>query len=172
MHAQSPTSAPARSDLAQRACDLAVALAMSAVAAPLVAAAWVVVRLTSAGPGFNSQVRVGRGGRTYRIYKIRTMSHNCEAATGAAWCAKRDPRVTPVGRVLRKLHLDELPQLWNVLRGGRRGARRSRGSRPTAGRRTRAARAAGRRDSCRPEARSTTAGVRRGGVSAARGRPG
>ncbi|HVL11220.1 MAG TPA: sugar transferase [Gemmata sp.] len=117
MHAQSPTSAPARSDLAQRACDLAVALAMSAVAAPLVAVTWIVVRLTSAGPGFYSQVRVGRGGRTYRIYKIRTMSHNCEAATGAAWCAKRDPRVTPVGRVLRKLHLDELPQLWNVLRG-------------------------------------------------------
>src|SRR5213078_1616461 len=78
---------------------------------------WVLVRLTSAGPGFYSQVRVGRGGRPYRIYKIRTMYHNCEAVSGVRWSTKNDPRVTPVGGVLRQLHLDELPQLWNVLVG-------------------------------------------------------
>jgi lipopolysaccharide/colanic/teichoic acid biosynthesis glycosyltransferase len=101
----------------QRACDLLVSLAVSVVAVPVVAVTWVVVRMTSAGPGFYSQLRVGQNGRTYRIYKIRTMYHNCEAATGAAWSPKHDPRVTLVGRVLRKLHIDELPQLLNVLRG-------------------------------------------------------
>jgi lipopolysaccharide/colanic/teichoic acid biosynthesis glycosyltransferase len=105
------------SDRIQRVRDLLVAVVVSLVAVPVVAIAWVVVRATSAGPGFYSQLRVGRNGRTYRIYKIRTMYHNCEAGTGAAWSTKHDPRVTPVGRVLRKLHVDELPQLLNVLRG-------------------------------------------------------
>jgi lipopolysaccharide/colanic/teichoic acid biosynthesis glycosyltransferase len=76
-----------------------------------------VVRLTSSGPGFYSQVRVGRSGRHYPIFKLRTMANNCELKTGVQWCTKGDARVTRVGRVLRKLHLDELPQLWNVLRG-------------------------------------------------------
>jgi lipopolysaccharide/colanic/teichoic acid biosynthesis glycosyltransferase len=124
MLAQSPppqnSSAPGRSprsDRLQRACDLLVALALAVVAVPVVVLAWAVVRLTSPGAGFYSQLRVGRDGRTYRIYKIRTMYHNCEAKSGAAWSPKCDPRVTPVGRVLRKLHIDELPQLLNVLRG-------------------------------------------------------
>jgi lipopolysaccharide/colanic/teichoic acid biosynthesis glycosyltransferase len=106
-----------RSDRLQRSCDLFVALAVAVVAVPVVAVAWFMVRATSAGPGFYSQLRVGRNGRVYRIYKIRTMYHGCEARSGAAWSGKADPRITPVGRVLRKLHIDELPQLWNVLRG-------------------------------------------------------
>ena len=103
-----------RSDRLQRGCDLLVALALAVVAVPVVFLAWAIVRLTSSGPGFYSQLRVGRNGRTYRIYKIRTMYHNCEAKSGAAWSTRHDPRVTPVGRVLRKLHIDELPQLLNV----------------------------------------------------------
>ena len=106
-----------RSDRVKRAFDVIVALSMSIVALPIVAAAWVVVRATSTGPGFYSQVRVGRNGRHYRIYKIRTMYHNCEAGTGAAWSSKSDRRVTRVGRILRKLHIDELPQILNVLQG-------------------------------------------------------
>jgi lipopolysaccharide/colanic/teichoic acid biosynthesis glycosyltransferase len=116
-----PTDAPRRpsprTEGLKRACDLVVALAVTVVAAPVVAVAWLLVRSTSAGPGFYSQLRVGRGGRVYRIYKIRTMYRNCEAHSGPAWSRRNDPRVTPVGRVLRRLHLDELPQLWNVLKG-------------------------------------------------------
>jgi lipopolysaccharide/colanic/teichoic acid biosynthesis glycosyltransferase len=74
-------------------------------------------RLTSRGPGICSQVRTGQGGRTFVMYKIRTMKHDAEAASGPVWAQARDPRITAVGRVLRKLHLDELPQLLNVLKG-------------------------------------------------------
>jgi lipopolysaccharide/colanic/teichoic acid biosynthesis glycosyltransferase len=69
------------------------------------------------GPAVYTQTRVGRGGRVFTLYKVRTMYHDCESLTGPRWSTPGDPRVTPVGRVLRKLHLDELPQLWNVLRG-------------------------------------------------------
>src|SRR5262245_6933951 len=75
------------------------------------------VKLTSHGPALYSQRRVGQFGRVFTIYKIRTMVNNCESKTGPRWAMPRDPRVTPVGRALRKLHIDELPQLWNVLKG-------------------------------------------------------
>src|SRR5207253_4196733 len=67
-------------------------------------------------PVFYSQIRLGRGGKPFAIYKIRTMTHNCEKVSGAQWSTPGDARITPVGRFLRKTHLDELPQLWNVLR--------------------------------------------------------
>lgn len=104
-------------DRLKRACDLSVGLVMLVAAVPVIAAAWIAVRLTSRGPGFYSQMRVGRNGRHYRIYKIRTMYHNCELTSGIRWCKKHDSRITPIGSVLRKLHVDELPQLWNVLIG-------------------------------------------------------
>jgi lipopolysaccharide/colanic/teichoic acid biosynthesis glycosyltransferase len=75
------------------------------------------VRLTSRGPGLFRQTRVGRGGRIFTMFKIRTMTHNAEAATGAVWCQIDDVRVTSVGKVLRRFHLDELPQLLNVIKG-------------------------------------------------------
>ena len=112
-----PSRGPICENCGKRLLDLAVALCMATVALPLIAVMWVLVRATSPGPGFYSQVRVGRGGSRYRIYKIRTMRNNCEAGTGAQWAKKGDSRVTRIGSVLRKLHLDELPQLWNVLRG-------------------------------------------------------
>jgi lipopolysaccharide/colanic/teichoic acid biosynthesis glycosyltransferase len=74
------------------------------------------VRLTSSGPAFYSQLRVGRGGREFRIYKLRTMYHNCEQKSGVVWSTPGDPRITPLGAILRKTHVDELPQLLNVLR--------------------------------------------------------
>jgi lipopolysaccharide/colanic/teichoic acid biosynthesis glycosyltransferase len=85
--------------------------------APVLAFAWVLVRLTSAGPGFYSQSRIGRFGEPFEILKLRTMFHRCEAQSGAVWAKLNDPRITPVGHVLRKLHVDELPQLLNILRG-------------------------------------------------------
>src|SRR5262249_58643819 len=86
-------------------------------ALPVIALAAVLVKLTSRGPAFYTQTRVGRGGRLFTIYKLRTMIHNCESLTGPRWSIPGDPRVTPVGWLLRATHLDELPQLLNVLRG-------------------------------------------------------
>lgn len=104
-------------DRLKRAFDLTLGIGLFVSTVPVMLIIWFAVRLTSAGPGFYSQLRVGRHGRHYLIYKIRTMYHDCERHTGAQWCMHRDPRVTALGRILRKLHLDELPQLWNVLRG-------------------------------------------------------
>jgi sugar transferase (PEP-CTERM system associated) len=74
------------------------------------------VRLSSPGPIFFKQTRVGLGGRNFSVYKFRTMRTDAEVA-GAKWATKDDPRVTSVGRFMRKTRLDEVPQLWNVLRG-------------------------------------------------------
>ena len=96
---------------------LAIAV-LAIIVSPLILMGAVAVRLTSRGPAFYSQTRLGLRGRPFQIYKLRSMWMNCEALTGAQWSSGRaDPRVTPLGRVMRALHLDELPQLWNVLRG-------------------------------------------------------
>src|SRR5262249_35721887 len=84
---------------------------------PVVLLAALLVKLTSRGPVVYSQTRVGLNGRPFTIYKLRSMYYNCECASGARWSSRGDPRVTPIGWVLRATHLDELPQLWNVLRG-------------------------------------------------------
>jgi lipopolysaccharide/colanic/teichoic acid biosynthesis glycosyltransferase len=97
--------------------DRGLALLLLIATAPLVLVAAVLVKLTSRGPVFYSQTRLGRNGRPYAIWKLRTMLHNCECWSGPQWSTAGDPRVTPVGRILRRMHLDELPQLWNVVRG-------------------------------------------------------
>ena len=94
-----------------------VALVLFVLSAPLMFALALLVKLTSKGPAFYSQTRLGQYGRKYRILKLRTMVHNAEAPTGPVWASKNDVRITLVGRFLRRTHLDELPQLWNVLRG-------------------------------------------------------
>jgi lipopolysaccharide/colanic/teichoic acid biosynthesis glycosyltransferase len=101
----------------KRGADLILAIAMLVLSAPLMLLAMLLVRLTSRGPAIYSQTRLGHRGRPYTIYKIRTMVQDCESRTGATWATAGDPRVTPAGRFLRRTHLDELPQLWNVLRG-------------------------------------------------------
>lgn len=101
----------------KRAVDCALAVAMSIVAVPIVLAAAILVRLSSRGPAIYTQERVGHGERRFTIFKLRTMIHECESLTGPKWSVPGDPRVTPLGRWLRKLHIDELPQLLNVLRG-------------------------------------------------------
>jgi lipopolysaccharide/colanic/teichoic acid biosynthesis glycosyltransferase len=101
----------------KRVFDYTVATVMLVSTAPLVALCAVLVRLTSRGPAFYSQQRVGQFGREFTIYKLRTMYHHCERNTGPTWSVPGDPRVTPVGRVLRAIHVDELPQLVNVLCG-------------------------------------------------------
>ncbi|MFM9066038.1 MAG: sugar transferase [Planctomycetota bacterium] len=85
--------------------------------APVIAFLVVLVKSTSRGPGIYPQLRLGKNQRSYIMYKLRSMRNDAEQGTGAAWCQQGDPRITRLGKVLRKLHLDELPQLWNVLRG-------------------------------------------------------
>jgi lipopolysaccharide/colanic/teichoic acid biosynthesis glycosyltransferase len=87
------------------------------LSAPLIVFAMILIRVTSAGPVVYTQTRLGRHGKPFTIYKLRTMTHNAESLTGAQWSKPGDTRVTTVGRWLRKSHIDELPQLWNVLRG-------------------------------------------------------
>ena len=97
--------------------DRVFALLLLVPGLPIIGLLVVLVRLTSRGPGIYSQVRTGKGGQTYVMYKIRSMTSDAETGTGAVWTQQNDPRVTRIGWLLRKLHLDELPQLFNVLRG-------------------------------------------------------
>ncbi len=99
------------------AIDYAAALALLPFALVLIAVAAAAVKLSSPGPAFYTQTRVGLNGRKYKIIKVRTMRANVEAVSGIQWSQKGDARITRVGRVLRRTHLDELPQLFNVLRG-------------------------------------------------------
>ena len=112
------TSRPiTRYERVKHALDFVVAAGLFVVFLPAILIAAVAVRLTSSGPAFYSQIRVGERGRSFRILKLRTMHHNCETISGARWATPGDPRITPLGAFLRKTHIDELPQLINVLRG-------------------------------------------------------
>ncbi|MHB1423533.1 MAG: sugar transferase [Gemmataceae bacterium] len=97
--------------------DFIAAALLTVPALPLICLAALLVKLTSRGPAFYTQTRVGEDGRLFTIWKIRSMIHNCESLTGPRWSMPGDPRVTLVGAILRASHLDELPQLLNVLRG-------------------------------------------------------
>jgi len=97
--------------------DLLFATLALIPALPIIGICWAIVRLSSPGPGFYSQSRAGKNGKPYRILKLRTMHHNCETNSGIQWSQKGDARVTRFGNFLRKTHLDELPQIFNVLKG-------------------------------------------------------
>lgn len=100
----------------KRAFDLLFALVLLVLLSPLLLVFALAVALTSPGGAFFRQVRVGRGGRGFRLLKFRSMRPGSEAQ-GQLTIGGRDPRITPVGYFLRKTKLDELPQLWNVLVG-------------------------------------------------------
>ena len=117
-----------RSSLAlKRAIDVALSAALLIVLAPVLLVAVVAIKLSSRGPVLFGQERIGRGGGTFCMYKLRTMIQGADElksdlahlneAEGPMFKIADDPRVTPPGRVLRKLSLDEIPQLWNVLKG-------------------------------------------------------
>lgn len=99
------------------AIDLFVALVLLVLTFPIMIAAMMLVRLTSRGPVMYTQRRVGLYGEVFTIFKIRTMYEDSERQSGATWAVPGDPRITPLGRFLRFSHLDELPQLFNVLSG-------------------------------------------------------
>jgi sugar transferase (PEP-CTERM system associated) len=103
---------------AKRTADILLASIALLLLGPIMLIVALVTRLSSAGPALYFQERVGQDGKTFTVVKFRSMRQDAEAKTGAVWAAARnDPRVTPVGRVLRRTRLDELPQLWNVLKG-------------------------------------------------------
>lgn len=103
-------------DVFKRGVDLTLALALLVPAAPVVAVAAILTRFTSKGPSFYRQYRVGMHGSKLTITKIRTMVADAER-NGAQWASAADPRVTPLGKFMRATRIDELPQLWNVLKG-------------------------------------------------------
>jgi sugar transferase (PEP-CTERM system associated) len=100
----------------KRTFDLTVSALVLFLTAPCLLAAIVAIRLDSPGPVFYRQDRVTRDGRVFSILKLRTMRANAEA-NGAVWAATKDTRITRVGSFLRRSRIDELPQLWNILRG-------------------------------------------------------
>lgn len=86
-------------------------------ASPMILLAYLAVRATSRGPGFYRQDRVGLEGKVFKVVKLRSMRVDAESNGQAQWATKNDPRTTWLGKYLRKLHIDELPQLWNVAKG-------------------------------------------------------
>lgn len=112
----------------KRVLDSVFGSLLALAAAPVIYLAWAAIRLTSRGAGFFSQDRVGLDGKTIRVYKLRSMyiDHDKRVdmkeiekyqAGGLLYKEEDDPRITPVGRFIRKTSIDELPQLWNVVRG-------------------------------------------------------
>ena len=104
-------------DALNRAADVAVAGAALLVTSPLLGLAALAVKLRDRGPALYRQTRVGKDGADFELLKLRTMVVGAETQGAGLAVNRRDPRITGVGRVLRRLSLDELPQLWNVVRG-------------------------------------------------------
>jgi sugar transferase (PEP-CTERM system associated) len=103
--------------MTERVLSVIVSLASLLLTLPLIPWIALAVKLSSRGPVFYHQKRVGRNGAIFECFKFRTMRADAEADTGPTWADDNDPRITPVGRFLRRTRLDEIPQLWNVLRG-------------------------------------------------------
>lgn len=103
--------------LVRRIISFSAALIVLTACLPLIPIIALAVTFSSPGPVLFRQQRVGKGSAIFTLYKFRTMRHDAEAGTGAVWAGKNDPRITRIGRFLRLTRLDEIPQLWNVLKG-------------------------------------------------------
>jgi sugar transferase (PEP-CTERM system associated) len=102
---------------ARRWLSVFISLTGLVLSLPLIPFVVLAIKLDSKGPIFYSQARVGKGGRVFNVVKFRTMRQDAEASSGPQWAGDNDPRVTRVGRFLRSSRLDEIPQLWCVLKG-------------------------------------------------------
>ena len=102
---------------AKRVIDILISILAIIVLSPLFLLMAILIKITSSGPVIFTQMRVGRNGRLFKIFKFRTMHSNAEDKTGPVWAAENDSRLIPCGRFLRKTHIDEIPQFFNVLRG-------------------------------------------------------
>jgi sugar transferase (PEP-CTERM system associated) len=101
----------------KRAVDIFFALVLVVLFSTLMAVVAVLIKLDSKGPALFSQQRAGKGRHVYRIFKFRSMMQDAEKATGPIWAGEDDPRITRVGKIIRRLRIDEFPQIWNVLKG-------------------------------------------------------
>jgi exopolysaccharide biosynthesis polyprenyl glycosylphosphotransferase len=117
MFSMRPPSLTPGQRLVKRAIDFVGSLIMIVASSPLLLIVPIVIRLSSKGPALFTQHRVGRDGEEYTLFKFRTMISNAERGTGPVLASQNDPRITRIGRFLRSTRLDELPQLFNVLRG-------------------------------------------------------
>jgi sugar transferase (PEP-CTERM system associated) len=102
---------------ARRVMSVFISVVLLLLVSPLIPLIVLAIKLSSPGPVLYRQARVGRGGVVFHCYKFRTMRPDAEADTGPTWASDEDPRITPIGRFLRRTRLDEIPQLWNVLKG-------------------------------------------------------
>lgn len=101
----------------KRVLDMSISFLGIVLTAPVMVLIAIAIKMDSKGPVFYKQIRVGRAGKFFEIYKFRTMRQDAEVASGPVWAKEKDPRITRLGQFLRTSHLDELPQFFNVLRG-------------------------------------------------------
>ena len=101
----------------KRAVDVVVSGIAAIITLPLFAVIVIGIKLTDGGPVFYTQTRMTKDGKHFQIYKFRTMIQNAEKLSGARLASEHDPRILPIGRVLRATRLDELPQIYNILKG-------------------------------------------------------
>ena len=106
-----------RQYLCKRAFDMGFSIMVLALFVPFGFLIAILIKLVSEGPIFYSQIRVTQGGRLFTLYKFRTMRANANQPEGTMSTKQNDPRIYPLGRFLRRYHLDEFPQLWNVIKG-------------------------------------------------------
>jgi sugar transferase (PEP-CTERM system associated) len=105
------------SSAAKRLFDVLASLALLVLTVPIILLTAIAIKLESKGPAFYRQRRVGLYGQGFDILKLRSMRQDAEVAGKAVWAEKDDPRITRIGRIIRKLRIDELPQAWSVLKG-------------------------------------------------------
>lgn len=103
--------------IGKRVCDIIFGTIFGIISLPVILIFGILVKLTSKGPVFFKQQRVGYMGKPITIVKLRSMKNDAEKKTGAVWAKKNDPRVTSVGRFMRKIRVDELPQFWSIIKG-------------------------------------------------------
>lgn len=115
--AASVSESPNASEILIRALDVVGSVTILFLAAPAMLVIVLLIRIVCGGPTLYKQKRVGKNGKIFTLYKFRTMVNGAEEHTGPIWATEDDSRVTPIGSVLRKTRLDELPQLFNVLGG-------------------------------------------------------
>jgi len=101
----------------KRTIDLILSIVLLILLSPVIIATAILIKIDSKGPVIFSQERVGKNNKTYMIYKFRSMIADAEKQSGPVWAEDNDSRITRIGRVIRKWRMDEIPQLWNVLKG-------------------------------------------------------
>ncbi len=103
--------------LLRRLLEVLVALFVLFISSPFLALAIICILIETGNPIFYTQMRAGKNGQPFRLYKLRSMVYGAEKESGAVWAEEKDPRITKVGRIIRKLHIDEIPQMINILKG-------------------------------------------------------